>query len=544
VSLIRERPYEPLGTVTTDADGNFGFTNLQQGQYLLRARRDGHIQADYGESAVSGLGQRVVIQSGQNRNDIVVLMGEGGIVAGVVLDEEKEPAGNITVSLLQQRYEDGRRVFAPVSSTKTDDRGQFRLFGLMPGRYIITTVPTPRFELRGSSVLFMDRPGSPIDRMTPIGRALAEGLLSPEELQGIPSPLYYPNTTDPFQAAPIDVDYGSTASLVLSVMTAPAFRIRGRVVNTAGEAVRPSSLSLSSRELSPRSQQPRNAIIQQDGTFEFLGVPPGNYDLVGFVSGQSPPSSPGQPSSRMNPPPPPPPPLPPTLDPNRLIGHATIGVSNKDIDNVIVVMNRFTLPGLLRTRDATNPPPGLRVAFRSVPPLLLQPFAAIVNDDGMFTAGPFGEGEYQIFLTGLPPQWYVAAARLGAVDVLNSGFHIDRVPRGNLEVVLAQTSSTLESVVIDEKGMTVPGVFVVAVPDVPRRQRVDLYRSGWTDAQGRLLLEAVAPGQYRVFAWREVENDAWLNGEFIAGLENYGTLVRVRENEAQRLEVRLIAPQP
>ena len=38
-------------------------------------------------------------------------------------------------------------------------------------------------------------------------------------------------------------------------------------------------------------------------------------------------------------------------------------------------------------------------------------------------------------------------------------------------------------------------------------------------------------GQYKLFAWEEVENTAWLNADFMRGSEERGTPVQIKEGE-------------
>ena len=66
------------------------------------------------------------------------------------------------------------------------------------------------------------------------------------------------------------------------------------------------------------------------------------------------------------------------------------------------------------------------------------------------------------------------------------------------------------------------------------------YRTGWTDEDGSLRFDAMAPGEYRVFAWERVAADAWLDPEYIAGIEGRGQLVRVGESGRATVEVRVI----
>src|SRR5258708_34491645 len=45
--------------------------------------------------------------------------------------------GQVSVSLARRRYIDGTRRWVPESGSATDDRGEFRIFGVPPGEYVI-----------------------------------------------------------------------------------------------------------------------------------------------------------------------------------------------------------------------------------------------------------------------------------------------------------------------------------------------------------------------------------------------------------------------
>ena len=67
------------------------------------------------------------------------------------------------------------------------------------------------------------------------------------------------------------------------------------------------------------------------------------------------------------------------------------------------------------------------------------------------------------------------------------------------------------------------------LPELALRPRWDLYRTTTSDASGQFQLIGVAPGNYRAFAWEEVERDAWQDTEFMKPIEGRGVPVEVRE---------------
>jgi hypothetical protein len=70
---------------------------------------------------------------------------------------------------------------------------------------------------------------------------------------------------------------------------------------------------------------------------------------------------------------------------------------------------------------------------------------------------------------------------------------------------------------------------VVLLPD-SQRQRVDLYQSRTTDANGAYLFEHIAPGQYKLFAWEDIEKDAWRDPAFMRLYEASGKEIAIGES--------------
>lgn len=174
-------------------------------------------------------------------------------------------------------------------------------------------------------------------------------------------------------------------------------------------------------------------------------------------------------------------------------GYATIRVSDSDIENLTIV----AMPALNVTPDLFSPgrPPALRDA-------------------------------------------YVKSIRLGSVDVLNTGLHLERPPAAPLDIVLGTNPGTIDGTVVNETLQVSGDVSVALLPDV--RRRTDLYKSTTTDPSGRFRFEGVPPGDYKLFAWVEVESDAWYDSDFMSTYENRGKPVRVAEGSKQEVQVTVI----
>ena len=146
----------------------------------------------------------------------------------------------------------------------------------------------------------------------------------------------------------------------------------------------------------------------------------------------------------------------------------------------------------------------------------------------------------RLTVTAMPRGGYVKSAALGGSDASNLLLHIDGEARGGLDVVVGTNPGSLDATVQNERQEAVPGVTVVLVPSGAQRLRSELYRSVTSDASGRIHLDSVVPGDYKLFAWENVENGAWQDPEFLRIYEERGKPVRVSEGGRQLADVLVI----
>jgi hypothetical protein len=133
---------------------------------------------------------------------------------------------------------------------------------------------------------------------------------------------------------------------------------------------------------------------------------------------------------------------------------------------------------------------------------------------------------------------YVKSAKLGGVDVLNTGFRFAGEPDKVLEIVLAKNAGSLAGRVENERRQPAGGVFVILLADIStaRLYRTDMYKVTSTDDEGRFEVKGLPPGDYKVFALEGFEKDAWLDPEFFKPYEDRGLTIKVGEGKLFALE--------
>ncbi|HEY7056342.1 MAG TPA: carboxypeptidase regulatory-like domain-containing protein, partial [Vicinamibacterales bacterium] len=117
-------------TTVTDDRGRFAFSQLRAGRFTLSAAKDGWVTTAYGAKRALHPGTAVVVASGQ-RVDLRMRLVHGAVITGVVLDHTGQPSVGTTVRAMRYAMRNGERRLVPLrSSAATDDRGEYRIYGL------------------------------------------------------------------------------------------------------------------------------------------------------------------------------------------------------------------------------------------------------------------------------------------------------------------------------------------------------------------------------------------------------------------------------
>src|SRR5262249_62246509 len=83
----------------------------------------------------------------------------GSVIGGHVLDEDGEAMPGVMVRVMRYQYLQGERRLVPAGGGQTDDKGQYRVWGLMPGDYYVNAVA--RGAAFGGPFGAFGRPGGP-----------------------------------------------------------------------------------------------------------------------------------------------------------------------------------------------------------------------------------------------------------------------------------------------------------------------------------------------------------------------------------------------
>ena len=196
----------------TDERGRFVFRSVTPGTYRLLAQHAAFVRP---------VGQPVTIAAGQSIRDLVVTLTPTAVITGRVVDEYGDPVPDVYVRA---------SVNTSVFETTTNDLGDYRLYGLPPGNYVVSAAPylaasiqreaAPPPGMQTGMIVVPTRPSpySPGEGrgMSSLAQALKTGSLIPfMALRGESHAIvYYPGTTDIAAAATIEVPAGAVVGAI------------------------------------------------------------------------------------------------------------------------------------------------------------------------------------------------------------------------------------------------------------------------------------------------------------------------------------------
>jgi hypothetical protein len=576
--------------ITADEGGKFTFRDLAPGQYRISVTRDGYVAAEYGQRSPGNSGVPINLSAQQQFKDAKIAMTPSGTISGRIVNRFGEPVGNANVQALRYTYQDGRRTLTPVNTIRTNDLGEYRLFWMQPGQYIISGQGTDSMLMDPGGTTFIQvsrgagGPGALAGAQLGVGGVTRimvgpsqpppgavpsfggpgmppppppppppPGMAVANDDSNISLPVYFPGTLDVTAATPVDLRAGGNVGGVnLTLADARPVKIRGQVLN-GGRPAAGAQVSLYQRNNTTGNLTVRSAPVNNDtGAFEFRNVAPGGYEVVASLNGSGPGAMfVGGPLGNAA----------GLTSANVGVGRggagvpgapvmgarAQVDVNQTDVEAVSLslelgstVTGRVAVDG--QATNSTLSLNALRLQLQSDPmiPVLAIP-AVSPEADGTFSIQGVTAGMYRLTVAGLPQNTYVKSARLGGEDILNGGFRMDRSPNGTLDIVLGNAPGMVEATVVDDRQMPVPAVTVALVPvSAAQEKRYEIYRSATTDSSGKITLQNVVPGDYRIFAWESVENGAWTDPTFMRAFQNSGVAVRVTEGGRASADVRVI----
>jgi len=462
--------------VITGADGKYTISDLPAGAYTVTATRSGFAPFTYGQArTITGI--PVNVTSGQQVTGIDLPLVAGGVIVGRILDEDGAPFAGATVDALVARFQGGNDMLFSVASATTDDRGEFRLFGLAPGSYYVSA-GDPAFAAVS----------------TP------KGVLHY-------SPTYYPGTTQADQARTVPVGAGDPPRVEFKLQLVPPARISGTLVPYNARQLINGAIIMSPLEgegvpmVAPEDPQ-----LFPDGRFVFNGVAPGRYQIL--ARGQTDP------------------------DAAALFAVYSIEVLGDDVDGISMTLRPGAiLDGVVVVDSPRGSKPPDLTEMRVRAPLVDgntfgDSLTGGVQANGSYVLRGIMKGDHQIVVDGLMPPWVLKTVLYRGSDITDLQLPIEGNEQlHDVRIVITDVAAVVSGVVENARRKPVANTGVLVCPKVPvfwvrtsRRMRV-----AFTDQQGRWSVAGLPPGEYFAVAAPFVDESDLGRHDRLEALKAMGT---------------------
>jgi protocatechuate 3,4-dioxygenase beta subunit len=486
-ALNPNRQKTVAGQTETNPDGVFRATSLTPALYQVAASAPGYVSNLEGTDNLDGNQQNYRIGDTVN-----ITMYKGGVITGRVIDADGEPIIGVAVQAVTALKKDRPQI--GLRSFLTDDRGVYRMYGLVAGSYLVmvnTNVP-------GAS-------GS---------RAALQGDIS----------TYYPSSTR-YDAVEIAVRNGAEVSGIdIRHQGEPGNRLSGQVsgVATSGAASPTGPVDAIQIIL---SQVPTGLILNtvsmrpqgSPNSFTFYGLSDGEYELIARQIGRD---RDGYSST-----------------PQRVTikGKEVTGIELKLIP-LGSIAGRILLEPRPKTgkQDICKPlrsstpaeslislrhdRPSNSAAPRTLPLLnpYLLPLKNSVGENGEFILRSLTLSHYRLILQLPTEDWYLRAITLPKAgsnkaedDVGGNGIALKQGEAViGLKVMVAEGAAGLKGKVVAERNAKLPTALRIHLVPFEQEAIADVLRYAETvTTSDSFTFTNLAPGKYRVLAQALLEDE-------------------------------------
>jgi carboxypeptidase family protein len=493
--------------VTTDELGRYQVSGLPAGTYTISATKAGFVDATYGQRRWLRPGAPVQLADGQQATNIDLRLMRGGVITGHVIDEDGDPLARAMVNVLRYQYVRGQRQLTPVGTDQSDDRGQYRIFGLPPGDYFVSATAGGVERIVGRL----------IEAAGARGRGGAQAITADEQGSTGYAATYYPGTIALAEAGRLKLAAAQELGGVdFQLQIVALATVRGNLAEPRGIVV------LVPDEGTGAQRGPGlRAAVKADGSFLIANVPPGKYTAI--ARGEQQP-----------------------LGSDSSVAMQTLTVSGGDVTVTLVPVRAARASGMITFETAGTTTPASFNGFRITAVPLDTPAApgraqrpVEVNADGAFGLSGLMPGRYAIQGTGARG-WTMKAATLDGRDVSDEPFEIKGGEdlKGLTVIFSDQTSGLVGNV--RNGGKSAPGgitVIVFPADDKFWRPQTRRIQAARTNETGTYRIGNLPPGDYFLVAVDDAEQGEWFDPEYLAQIKSAAVRVVIVEGEQKTVDL-------
>jgi hypothetical protein len=479
-----------LTTIAADTDekGAFAIRDFTPGRYSLRASRDGYLTTSVCWLGAVRLQQTFSIGAKEAIVGVTFRLRPFAVMAGRISFEDGEPAMNIRVEAYREYRNHLRHGYALAGEAATNDRGEYRLFGLRPGSYIVAAAERPTDEQ----------------------------VRETQELRYTTT--FYATSTKLGEAVAVRLDYGQeSAGIDVSLKRVRKVKLHGHVINgLTGEAVSSASIELQRVDAHNTASIAIKVPVtfDHDHRFEIRDVTPESYVIWAESADGG----------------------------KALVGNTPLTVGEAGIDNVELTVQGerpasavLVVDGDVKLDDQVK----LRFEPRNERGKIIES-SRVAGVEG-FHFSLMGDALYDLFVSGLPNDFYLSAVKVNGVDAMPVGIEGTAATADRpFEVVLDSHGGRLSGRVLGSDDSLWSRAGMALIPDPPKG-RVQSYREGASDENGLFQFRGVAPGRYILIAWLDEPPCEYYDPDGLASCREVGMSVEVQESGEQNVELRMKA---
>jgi len=504
VTLIAQ-PSKVLRMAQTDRNGHYEFLNIVAGRYGVTPSKDGYVFV--AENPFAG-GRGIEIADGEvlDRHDFV--LSRGSVISGRISDEFGDPIANVMVQAARYQFRpSGARQLIMGSSgnyfmpAATNDRGEYRIFGLRPGFYYVSARPIDARAMPQS--------------VNGVGVDSNEGLTT----------TFYPGTANVGEAQTIQVGLMHLADASFTLVPARMARISGTVIDSEGRPVARARVDLRSTTgvVGGWLSGGANGVLSSTGTFVFANVAPGDYALEVRPNA----AQPGQ--------------RPATNE----FASTPVTVSGDDLDLAISTMPGISVSGRVIFEGGSNIAlPNLRISAapeeegRNALSYMGQDGGEVASDGQFHIPSVYGR---VVFRTSqLPVSVMLKSVTLGGVDITDTPFDAAKSENiTNLEVRLVDQQGRISGYARNQRGEIQTNYRFITYPANPKPGDVTVRFQHNTSPgeNGRFNISRMPPGEYIGLAVKGVQPGEEWDPALRKRIEQLGKRFTLKEGETLQLEV-------
>jgi len=227
----------------------------------------------------------------------------------------------------------------------------------------------------------------------------------------------------------------------------------------------------------------------------------------------------------------------------RYTARTPVEVGSANVEGVVLVLSPGTeLQGRLRVDgDAEADLGEVNVQLRTRE---FSPMGGFYTDriqkDGSFTIRGVVPDTYVLGVYGLTGTWFLKSVRFGDEELRDASLRITEGASGTLEVIISPAGGQVEGLVVTAKQEAARAATVVLLPDSSRRNQTHLFKNVTTDQNGRFTLTGIAPGDYSLLAFEDLEPGAWQDADYLKQFERSAESLSIRENGHETRQLKLI----